>query len=690
MADAALPLNRRRCERCGAARPKGCYRRVAWDPDRNLTTLASECLVCLNPDTDERELIRREAVLRQREQRMRKVREQSRAKAKKSQARKALQQRARRAKPEAKEKINARGRDYHQASRALDIEAQAAAEMASRVLAQRRLLQFILRFRKDYEPGWVHEDLCLRLERFLADIIAGKSPRLMIFMQPRLGKSTIVSQEFPAWGLGHCGHFEFVVASYALSLPLDFSKTVRARLRDPAYHSLFPTRLRADSRAADHWDTNAGGGYMAVGVGGSLLGKGGHCLVIDDPHKDADEADSHTFRDRVWDWYGAIAKNRLSPGGGILLMMARWHDDDLAGRLLLQERTQTRVIEEQRAWWAGQPDSVEKDRYLKRLALEDSVLDRWTVVSYPAIATHTEWQLPVMAGEPVSPVVDSDTFRAQVGEPAFKRALEQLDAEGSRAHGGSGPCIRQVDEALHPARFNEGLLANLRLSMQPRHWAALYQQNPVPDEGAYFTRAMLRLNHSPPMLEDMRVFAAWDLAIGVKQVNDYTVGVVGGLDVDDQLHVLDVIRGRWGDSATLVDLILGTAQRYRVEVTGIERGQLELVLRPLLLKEQRQRRTSHVFDDSLAPITDKLTRPRPLQGLLQQGRVDFRAGAPWLEDLWYELLRFPSGLHDDMVDALAWLVRLTLKHRPPQRRGAKTRSWRERLMVKRINDPMSA
>jgi predicted phage terminase large subunit-like protein len=241
--------------------------------------------------------------------------------------------------------------------------------------------------------------------------------------------------------------------------------------------------------------------------------------------------------------------------------------------------------------------------------------------------------------------------------------------------------LRQNGDALHSARFDINRLKKIKRSLQPRHWSALYQQNPVPDEGVYFTKDMFRYASEAPAMHSMKLYCAWDLAIGEKQQNDWTVGVVGGLDYNDQVFILDVIRFR-GDSYRIVEAILDTYQKYKPEMIGIEKGQLEQAIRPILRKRMAERRIYPVFaegDKALVPITDKMTRARPLQGRMQQGMVYFLE-QPWLENLRHELLRFPGGVHDDMVDAMAWLMRMLMGEQPPRKPKHLTqKSWKDSL-----------
>lgn len=565
---------------------------------------------------------------------------------------------------------------------------EAERKLAERIMSRRRLIHFITHFKQDYQAGWVHKDICNRLEKFFQDVQDKKSPRLMLFMPPRHGKSEIASVRFPAFVLGHRPDFEIIASSYAVSLPIGFSRKVQDMLMDTRYKQLFPeTAMSKRSQSAEAWLTTKGGGYVAAGVGGGITGKGAHILIIDDPVKDAEEADSETIRERNWDWWGSTAKTRLAPGGGVLVILTRWHDADLAGKMLTQRQEQNKeldeLIHEQQELLMLAPTAQDRKDVQKTIdayEAERNDIDQWEVVSYPAIATDDEWlnaEGQVIRGEDLKVMYDEEVYKTQ--------KLKIAVAPHATFDHATLKLLRHEGEALHPDRFPIGRLKNMKRTMQPRHWSALYQQNPVPDEGVYFTKDMFRFEPTVVDYREMYVFTAWDLAIGQKQTNDWTVGVVGALDWNDNVHIIDIVRGRW-DTHQIVEAFLDVCEKYSPMLAGIEKGQLEHAIRPQLMKRMAERRlypTLAEKENALMPITDKLVRGRPLQGRMQQGMVYFPANQPWTETAQHELLRFPGGVHDDIVDGLAWLVRMMLKHQAPPPPGGRNRikhkSWKDKL-----------
>ena len=204
---------------------------------------------------------------------------------------------------------------------------------AKRELSRRHLSHF-LEYDSDYK--WMRakhlELICEKLEA----VENGELKRLMVFLPPRHGKSEVVSKKFPAWYLGKNPNKEIILSSYAADLAYDFSRIARNTLRDNA--DLFDVSLANDSSAIKNWNIEGyDGGLTAAGVGGPITGRGANVAIIDDPVKNWEEASSKTYREKVWKWYQSVLRTRLTPDGAIVLVMTRWHEDDLAGRLLKQE-----------------------------------------------------------------------------------------------------------------------------------------------------------------------------------------------------------------------------------------------------------------------------------------------------------------------------------------------------------------
>jgi predicted phage terminase large subunit-like protein len=184
-----------------------------------------------------------------------------------------------------------------------------------------------------YRTAAFHRTIAEQLER----VERGEVDRLMLLLPPRHGKSELASKRYPAWLLGRNPGRQFISVSATAELASDFGRDVRNIIGSPEYRTLFDTRLAEDSQAKGKWHTSAGGIYYAVGIGGSVLGRGGDVILIDDPYSSMEDALSEVTRKNVWEWYTGTAYNRLMPNGAIVVINHRMHEDDLSGRLLAQQ-----------------------------------------------------------------------------------------------------------------------------------------------------------------------------------------------------------------------------------------------------------------------------------------------------------------------------------------------------------------
>jgi predicted phage terminase large subunit-like protein len=166
----------------------------------------------------------------------------------------------------------------------------------------------------------------------LRDLASGRLRRLAVFMPPRHGKSTACSQYFPAWLLGTYPDRRVILTGHTAEFTAGWGRKVRDLLTEWGPR-VFGVSVQKDLKAADEWElVGTGGGMKTAGIGGNILGRGADLLVIDDAVKDAEEAMSRTVRDKHWEWYTSTALSRMEPGGCELVLMQRWHADDLGGR----------------------------------------------------------------------------------------------------------------------------------------------------------------------------------------------------------------------------------------------------------------------------------------------------------------------------------------------------------------------
>jgi len=187
-------------------------------------------------------------------------------------------------------------------------------------------------------------------------VASGELKRLIINMPPRHTKSEFASYLLPAWFLGRYPEKKIIQTAHTAELSVGFGRKVRNLVDSDDYKKIFPSiALRADSKAAGRWSTNKGGEYFAIGVGGAVTGKGADLLIIDDPHSEQEgqSADPGVF-DKVHEWYTSGPRQRLQPGGAIVVVMTRWHKRDLTGQIL-------------------------------KSSLQRAGTDEWEVIEFPAI-----------------------------------------------------------------------------------------------------------------------------------------------------------------------------------------------------------------------------------------------------------------------------------------------------------------
>ena len=216
--------------------------------------------------------------------------------------------------------------------------------------AYEKFMPFAHHVYENFIEGSHHRVIAEKLER----VARGELKRLIINMPPRHSKSEFASFLMPAWFLGRNPKLKIIQATHNTELAVRFGRKVRDLIDDPAYKEIFPnTNLKEDNKGAGKWGTTAGAEYFAAGVGAAITGRGADLLIIDDPHSEQDALSESAF-DNAYEWYTSGPRQRLQPGGTIILVMTRWGKKDLTGRLLAQQGS-------------------------------DVMSDQWEVVEFPAI-----------------------------------------------------------------------------------------------------------------------------------------------------------------------------------------------------------------------------------------------------------------------------------------------------------------
>ena len=218
--------------------------------------------------------------------------------------------------------------------RALDKETEAAEEVINRENCQENFMDFVHKVWPNFIDGEHHQEMAAAFEK----VANGKCKRLIINMPPRHTKSEFASYLLPAWFLGKFPKKKIIETAHTAELAVGFGRKVRNLVDSDVYKSIFPgVGLQSDSKAAGRWATNQGGDYFAIGVGGAVTGKGADILIIDDPHSEQEAALSESnpeVYDKTYEWYTSGPRQRLQPGGSIIIVMTRWSKKDLTGQVV--------------------------------------------------------------------------------------------------------------------------------------------------------------------------------------------------------------------------------------------------------------------------------------------------------------------------------------------------------------------
>jgi predicted phage terminase large subunit-like protein len=224
------------------------------------------------------------------------------------------------------------------------------AQIKKNEACKNEFLIFVKNMWPDFIAGRHHQIIAEKLER----VARGELKRLIINMAPRHTKSEFASFLFPAWMMGRNPRMKIIQATHTTELAVNFGRKTKNLLDSDEYKEIFAdVKLAADSKASGRWDTSSGGMYYAVGVGSNLAGRGGDLIIIDDPHSEQTAMSASGFDD-AWDWYTGGPRQRLQPGGSIVLVQTRWSEKDMTGQLL-------------------------------RAMAKDPLADQWEIVELPAI-----------------------------------------------------------------------------------------------------------------------------------------------------------------------------------------------------------------------------------------------------------------------------------------------------------------
>lgn len=474
--------------------------------------------------------------------------------------------------------------------------------------------------RPEPEPLFLRPEHLRRLDLAIRDGLGGRldsttTPGVrplgaIVQMPPRHGKSMTTSRYTPAWFLGLHPRKRVILASYEAGIAAEFGRQARDLLEDVG-EPMFGVRVRQDTRSVSNWQVSGGGGMQAAGIRGAITGKGADLLVIDDPVKNAEEALSPVLRERNWEWWQTTARTRLHPGAFVLVVLTRWHEDDLAGRLL-------------------------------KAAREDPDADQWHELVLPAIAE---------ADDPLGREPGEALWAARYDAEYLERTRRSAGAYwfGALYQQRPAPGDGGIFDRRDVRRYEVVEWRPLDAAVEPGS-ASFAAGGRVP--------SVVRLRgedgelSEPVGLDHQRVFQTVDLAAGEKQTSDFTVILTIAATVSGDLLVLDVERRRIAgpDQPELIAQVYGAWQpeSIHVEQIGYQTALIQALTRtglPVL---------------ALRPDKDKVSRAASAAARYRTHHVFHPTSAPWLQDFETELLAFPVGQHDDQVDALAYAAKVAM------------------------------
>lgn len=427
--------------------------------------------------------------------------------------------------------------------------------------------------------------------------------RLLITMPPRHGKSWLASTLFPVYYLARKPRRNVLATSYNQDLAKTFGRQTRDHAREPIVSQAFPDfRMSGESKAVDDWRTTLGGSYYATGMGGSTTGRASTLLLVDDPIKAREEADSATQRNKTWSYYVSALSTRKQPEPDgtppiEIVILTRWHPDDLAGRLM---------------------------------ATEDWAEGAWKHINFPAIR-----QVEGKVKRSVAELPEED--------PRYVPQGEISSVSPKKRH-----YFPLEESALWPTRFPIEELRK-RERLDPREFASLYQQSPYIQGGNIIKAQWWRTYKVDEPPHCPTVIIAADTAFKKTETADFSVLMTIGMDQSGDIYILDVIRDRY-DFPELKRAAIAHNARWRGR--GLRGFYIEdKASGQSLIQELRNQSGIAVLPVKVG--NDKVTRVNAILPLIEGGRVYIPDQAQWLDSFMDEAQSFPSGKHDDMVDALS-------------------------------------
>jgi predicted phage terminase large subunit-like protein len=460
--------------------------------------------------------------------------------------------------------------------------------------AQTNFLDYVYHVWPSFIHGRHHEIMAEAFER----VARGELKRLIINMPPRHTKSEFASYLLPSWYLGKYPSKKVIQTSHTAELATDFGRKVRNLVDNPDYKEIFPNvALQSDSKAAGRWNTSHGGTYFAIGVGGAVTGKGADLLIIDDPHSEQEailaEVNPDIY-DKVYEWYSSGPRQRLQPGGSIVIVMTRWSKRDLTAQVVKA--------------------SVQRGG------------EEWEVIELPAIFDDEMW-------------------------------LEELDEDGEvviNEETNEPQMVLAPPRPLWPEFWSIEELLALKEELPVHKWAAQYMQNPTGAEGALIKKDWWQIweKEDPPHCQ--YVIQSWDTAFSKSTRADYSACVTLGVfyrddDIDNSgaahIILLDAFKGRL-EFPDLKARAFELYTQFQPDCCIIE---AKAAGTPLIF----ELRSMGIPVQDYTPVrgNDKITRVNAVADLFASKMI-WAPPTRWADEVVEEFASFPAGEHDDLVDAM--------------------------------------
>ena len=478
------------------------------------------------------------------------------------------------------------------------------AEAAKHILKLRKASQsfpdFVRAMNPDFEFAPFQYELMEKLDALEKNELGVR--KLLITMPPRHAKSFIATVHFPVYYLARKPNRNVLSTSYNQDLSKTFGRQVRDLAREPIVGQAFRDfEMSEESRAVDDWRTSLGGTYFATGIGGSTTGRAATLLVLDDPIKAREEADSATQRNKTWSYYVSALTTRKQPepdGTPALeiVILTRWHPDDVAGRIMETEE-----------WKEG----------------------AWAHIDFPAIKKEEGG-------------IKKSVTTLPEDDPRYIEPGELSSVAPSKRH-----YYEEVESALWPERFPLEELKK-RERLDPREFASLYQQSPYIAGGNLIKSSWWR-TYEPSETNINTLIISADTAFKKTEQADYSVLMTLGMDSGGDIYIMDILREKY-DFPELKRACIGLNGRWRGK--GLRGFYVEdKASGQSLIQELKSQSGMAVIPYKVS--TDKVSRLNAVTPMIEGGRVHLPKDAPWLDAFMEEAQSFPSGKHDDQMDALS-------------------------------------